>query len=197
MHACMLSLFSHVQLCVTPWTAAHQASLSTGFSRQDYWSGLPFPSPRQGEEGPKKQSSCHVSAPNSFMASGNLPSPLHLFSPMWYEGVEPQVLKSFSSSEILPCCTLWLTSDAVLRVTPWGDEKHAMGRRNPSEKRKRAQEKEISISRQNYKSYKIGKDQTWKPKYLMLLPTYLLSMQCSTKKKGMGSLNYIILIRLL
>ena len=29
----------------TPWTVAHQAPLSTGFSRQEYWSGLPFPSP--------------------------------------------------------------------------------------------------------------------------------------------------------
>ena len=29
----------------TPWTGAHQASLSNGFSRQEYWSGLPFPSP--------------------------------------------------------------------------------------------------------------------------------------------------------
>ncbi|KAM7247603.1 hypothetical protein CapIbe_001556, partial [Capra ibex] len=30
---------------VTPWTAAHQAPLSMGFSRQEYWSGLPLPSP--------------------------------------------------------------------------------------------------------------------------------------------------------
>ena len=37
--------FSHVQLFATPWTAARQASLSIGFSRQEYWSGLPFPSP--------------------------------------------------------------------------------------------------------------------------------------------------------
>ena len=29
----------------TPWTVAHQAPLSMGFSRQEYWSGLPFPSP--------------------------------------------------------------------------------------------------------------------------------------------------------
>ena len=36
---------SHVQLLATPWTAAYQASLSTGFSRQEYWSGLPLPSP--------------------------------------------------------------------------------------------------------------------------------------------------------
>ena len=34
---------------VTPWTAAHQAPLSMDFSRQEYWSGLPFPSPRSGE----------------------------------------------------------------------------------------------------------------------------------------------------
>ena len=41
----MLSL-SHVQLFVTPpWTVAHQAPLSMGFSRQEYWSGLPVPSP--------------------------------------------------------------------------------------------------------------------------------------------------------
>ena len=36
---------SRVQLFETPWTIAHQAPLSMGFSRQEYWSGLPFPSP--------------------------------------------------------------------------------------------------------------------------------------------------------
>ena len=41
----MLSHFSHVQLSATPWTMASQAPLSMGFSRQEYWSGLPFPSP--------------------------------------------------------------------------------------------------------------------------------------------------------
>ena len=38
-------LLSRVQLYVTPWTEAHQAALSMEFSRQEYWSGLPFPSP--------------------------------------------------------------------------------------------------------------------------------------------------------
>ena len=42
---CVLSHLSRVQLFVTPWTVACQASLSTGFSRQAYWNGLPFPSP--------------------------------------------------------------------------------------------------------------------------------------------------------
>ena len=41
----LLSHFSHVWLCVTPQTAAHQAPPSLGSSRQEHWSGLPFPSP--------------------------------------------------------------------------------------------------------------------------------------------------------
>ena len=41
----VLSHFSHVRLSATSWTIAHDALLSMGFSRQEYWSGLPFPSP--------------------------------------------------------------------------------------------------------------------------------------------------------
>ena len=41
----LLSRFSRVRLCATPWTAAHQSPPSLGFSRQEHWSGLPFPSP--------------------------------------------------------------------------------------------------------------------------------------------------------
>ena len=49
-HYCHLSesevkLLSRVRLFATPWTVAYQAPLSMGFSRQEYWSGLPFPSP--------------------------------------------------------------------------------------------------------------------------------------------------------
>ena len=39
------SPFSCVQLAATQWTVGHQAPLSMGFSRQEYWSGLPFPPP--------------------------------------------------------------------------------------------------------------------------------------------------------
>jgi len=42
---CMLSYFSPFKLCVTQWTAACQAPLSMGLSRQEYWSGLPCPPP--------------------------------------------------------------------------------------------------------------------------------------------------------
>ena len=55
-HACflllllLLSRFSRVQLCATPSMAAHQAPPSLGFSRQEHWSGLPFPSPMHESE---------------------------------------------------------------------------------------------------------------------------------------------------
>ena len=46
----LLSCFSCVRLCVTPQMAAHQAPPSLGFSRQEHWSGLPFPSPMHESE---------------------------------------------------------------------------------------------------------------------------------------------------
>ena len=54
----LLSRFSRVQLCATPETAAYQAPLSLGFSRQEHWSGLPFPSPVHESE--KWKWSCSV-----------------------------------------------------------------------------------------------------------------------------------------
>ena len=47
---------SHARLLVTPWTAAHQAPPSMGFSRQEYWSGVPLPSPKSSLR--KPQSHC-------------------------------------------------------------------------------------------------------------------------------------------
>ena len=49
----LLSRFSRVQLCATPQTAAHQAPLSLGFSRQECWSGLPFPPPNYSSAPPQ------------------------------------------------------------------------------------------------------------------------------------------------
>ena len=52
---------SRVLLYVIPWTVVYQASLSMGFSRQEYWSGLPFPSPMHGKV--KRQSEVTQSCP--------------------------------------------------------------------------------------------------------------------------------------
>ena len=46
MHACVKSHFSHAQLFATLWAVSHQVSLSMGFSRQEYQSGLACPPPR-------------------------------------------------------------------------------------------------------------------------------------------------------
>ena len=46
----LLSRLSRVQLCAIPSTAAYQAPLSLGFSRQEHWSGLAFPSPMHESE---------------------------------------------------------------------------------------------------------------------------------------------------
>ena len=51
---------SHVRLFATPWTAAHQAPLSVGFSKQEYWSGVPLPSPTKIARRAKKDiETCH------------------------------------------------------------------------------------------------------------------------------------------
>ena len=50
-HVCMYAkLLSRVRLFATPWTVACQAPPSTGFSRQEYWNGVPFPSPMHESE---------------------------------------------------------------------------------------------------------------------------------------------------
>ena len=49
-------VLSHVTLFVTPWTVARQPPLSMEFSRQEYWSGLPFPSPANLPDAGTKES---------------------------------------------------------------------------------------------------------------------------------------------
>ena len=55
-HLLLLSHFGRVWLCATPWTAARQAPPSLGFSRQERWGGLPFPSPKHESESEVAQS---------------------------------------------------------------------------------------------------------------------------------------------
>ena len=84
----MLSRFSHVQLFVTLWTVARQAPLSTGSSKQEYWSGLLCPSSR-GSSRPRDET--HVSSPalagrffttsTAWEALGLLIKPGHLAPP--------------------------------------------------------------------------------------------------------------------
>ena len=65
-------LLSHVQLFVTPQTAARQAPLSMGFSRKEYWIGLPFPSP---EDLPTQGLNSHVLCLPHWQAGSLPPAP--------------------------------------------------------------------------------------------------------------------------
>ena len=56
---------SYVRLLATLWTAAYQAPLSMGFSRQEYWSGLPLPSPIQNWPGFKSRTEKRISISKS------------------------------------------------------------------------------------------------------------------------------------
>ena len=74
---CMLSCFSHVQLFVTLWTVAHHAPLSMGFSRQEYWSGLPCPPPRDlPDPGIESSSLTSPALTGGFFTTSRLGSPI-------------------------------------------------------------------------------------------------------------------------
>ena len=99
---CVISHFSRIWLFATLWTVAHQASLSIGFSRQDYWSGLLCSPP------------------------GNLPNPgiepSSLTSPAWQTAllllVPPQFSSVQSLSHVWLFVTLWITAhQASLAIT--------------------------------------------------------------------------------
>ena len=91
----LLSRFSRVQLCATPETAAHQAPLSLGLSRQEHWSGLPFPSPMHESESEVAQSCPTLSDPMDCSLPG---SSVHgIFQarvPEWGAGIPKQALNT-------------------------------------------------------------------------------------------------------
>ena len=82
----LLSCFSRVQLCVTPKTAAHQAPPSLGFSRQEHWSGVPFPSPMHESEKWKWSHSVVSDSPRSLGVQ-----PTRLLRPWDFPGKSTEV----------------------------------------------------------------------------------------------------------
>ena len=68
------SVFSCVLLFATPWTVAHQSLLSMGFSRQEFWSGLPFPPP-----GDLSESEIEPTAPVSPASAGRFFTTVNIF----------------------------------------------------------------------------------------------------------------------
>jgi len=88
---CMLSHFSHVRLFVTPWTVAHQAPLSMGFSWQECWSVLPFPpldrGVSRGQAGGVGWLQCFAHCFGGIECRGHAQSPAFEFSrPQYWSG---------------------------------------------------------------------------------------------------------------
>ena len=113
----VLSPSSRVQLFVTPWAAAHQAPLSTGFSRQEYWSGLPGPSP--GDLPHPRIKSATLPSPaladRFFTTSTTWEASVCLITDSYYyikqSRLFPDCLKSFYYTKWNPLPeTLWLES---------------------------------------------------------------------------------------
>ena len=71
-------VFSCVQLFATLWTIAHQAPLSMGFPRQEYWSGLPFPLPRHHPNSGVKSTSLALQADSSLPSHQG--SPIYIYT---------------------------------------------------------------------------------------------------------------------
>ena len=87
-------LLTHVQLFLTPWTIAHQAPLSRGFSRQEYWSGLLFPSPGDLPDPGIKPGSPILQADSSPSEPSRWTSRLS-----WYKDVAKKLLLLSSKSQ--------------------------------------------------------------------------------------------------
>ena len=94
---------SRARLCATPWTAACQAPPSMGFSRQEHWSGLPFPSPMHGSE---KWKGSHSVVSDSVRPHGRQPT--RLLHPWDFPGRSTGVgVPSPSPRWRLGCPYLW------------------------------------------------------------------------------------------
>ena len=130
--ACMLSCFSRVQLFATQWTlwtVAHQAPLSMGSSRQEYWSGLPCPPPRDLPDPGIEPVSCGSCTAGGFFISEPLGKPhiyifhiytyiyisIHVYTHIYthihmYTGVS----LNHRQKEILPFATTWMHLEDIM-----------------------------------------------------------------------------------
>ena len=106
----MKVLLSRVQLFATPWTVVHQAPLSMGFSRQEYWSGLPFPSPED------------LPNPGIETRSPGLQADSLLFEPPW-KSKSPERVQQYillhQTPKVLCHQTLKMTSGFQIVMNGW------------------------------------------------------------------------------
>ena len=114
----LLSRFSPVRLCATPWTAAHQDPPSLGLSRQEHWSGLPFPSSMHDSEKWSRSVVSNFSRPHGLQ-------PARLLHPWDFPGKSTGV----GCHVLLQCMRVKSESQvARLLATPWTTAHQASAR---------------------------------------------------------------------
>ena len=131
MCVCMLCHFSHAQLCVTLWTVAHQAPLSMGFSREEYWSGLPCPPPGDlPDPGIEPVSLASPAlAGGFFTTSTTWETPIiyiHVYNDLLLHGKLPQNFCSWNSKHLLsPFLSVWNLGVPPLDNSGWVSQEAA------------------------------------------------------------------------
>ena len=93
-----------IHIYVTPWTVAHQAPPSMGFSRQEYWSGLPFPSPGDLPEPGIKPRSPALQAD---VLTSEPPGKPYIY--MWWNITQP-----LKKNKIMPSAATWMSLEIIL-----------------------------------------------------------------------------------
>ena len=102
----LLSHFSCVRLCATSETAAHQAPPSLGFSRQEHWSGLPFPSPMHESEKRKWSHSVMSDFATPWTAAHQAPPPMGFSRRECWSGAPSPPLDIGVDHLVMPICTV-------------------------------------------------------------------------------------------
>ena len=97
----LLSCFSRVRLSATPEMAAHQAPPSLGFSRQEHWSGLPFPSPMYESESEREVAQSCPTLATPWTAAHQAPPSMGFSRQKYWSGVTlPSLLYTFSTHKV-------------------------------------------------------------------------------------------------
>ena len=140
MYVCVLSHLSYVWHFATPWTVAHQVPLSTGFSRQEYWSGLPVPFP-----GKLLNSGIEPAAPAlqgdswllSHQGSPGTNKPVNNYSKLkWTKFSNQKTLNGWIGKKQDPLCVAYerLILDVKTHTDwQWKDEESIQCKRKPKE----------------------------------------------------------------
>ena len=114
----LLSRFSHVQFCATPWTVAYQAPLPMGFSRQEHWSEMPLPSPALVSAVQQRQSAIFIPESPLFCISFPIRSEHSVKFPVLYNKFSVVISFIHSTTSIYIYIYMYVNPNLPIHPTP-------------------------------------------------------------------------------